>query len=231
MTDILLAYLPHLARGATLTILIALLSFALAITIGALFAAVRLRRPRGLAWALVFAYGVVVKGVPDIVLVLIISVGGQEALNSAAAAAGFDRSPLSAFWAGVLALGLIYGAYLTETFRGAAQGVREGQAEAAKALGLGRWRTLRLVIAPQVLRLSLVPCANTWQLLLHSTALGSLIGLEEIVGVTGDAGQATRRPFLFYGIAMVFFVAVTLLSNRVVVRLARRLGKVRLRAD
>jgi His/Glu/Gln/Arg/opine family amino acid ABC transporter permease subunit len=116
--DSLIRYAPLLAQGALVTIALALLSLALATALGAAGAVGRLGASR-LANGLVLGYTTIVRGVPDLVMLLLVYFGGQRLTNSVLGAVGAEPISVSPFWAGVLALGFIYGAYLTETFRGA----------------------------------------------------------------------------------------------------------------
>ena len=98
----------------------------------------------------------------------------------------------------MLAIGFIYGAYLTETFRGAYLTIPPGQIDAGRALGLHRPALLWTVIAPQLVRFALPGYVNVWQVLVKSTAVVSVIGLQDLVGLANDAGKTTREPFVFF---------------------------------
>ena len=82
----------------------------------------------------------------------------------------------------MLSIGFIYGAYLTETFRGAYLTIPAGQIDAGKALGLHRLAVLWTVAIPQLVRFALPGYANVWQVLVKSTAVVSVIGLQDLVG-------------------------------------------------
>ena len=85
-------------------------------------------------------------------------------------AVGFGAVDLPPFLAGVLSIGFIYGAYLTETFRGAYLAVPRGQLDAGRALGLHPFAVLWTVMLPQLVRFALPGYANVWQVLVKSTA-------------------------------------------------------------
>lgn len=116
--DNLIEYTPLLLRGAVTTLLLALASLGMATLLDGLGAVGKISGGRVMR-AIVFAYPTIVRGVPDLVLILLIYYGGQRRINIAGKAMGVDYIELSKFWAGVAAIGFIYGAYLTETFRGA----------------------------------------------------------------------------------------------------------------
>lgn len=208
----LIEYAPLLGQGTLVTISVALLSLALATGLGALGAAAKLSG--GLfAGAVARVYTTIVRGVPDLVLILLIYFGGQRLVNDIGKALDLEYIEVSKFWAGVVAIGFIYGAYLTETFRGAYLGVPRGQAEAAYALGLGRLQTLWNVTLPQLLRNALPGYGNVWMVLVKSTAVVSVIGLEDLVGLADKAAKSTREPFLFFLAVILVYLVITAVSG------------------
>ena len=148
-------------------------------------------------------------------LILLIYFGGQRLLNGAAGLVGAGHMDISKFWAGVISIGFIYGAYLTETFRGAYMAVPRGQAEAAKALGVKPLVILWKVLLPQIMRVALPGYGNVWMVLIKSTAIISVIGLGDLVGLADKAGKATRQPFLFMAAVMLVYLAITWASIQV----------------
>src|SRR5687767_8338053 len=119
--------MPFILRGLKVTILLSLLSVLLAIVLGLLGAWAKLSRSRR-AQKVAEVYTIVVRGVPDLVLMLILYYGGQHALNLLGEGTGlWQYLELNEFFAGLLSLGFIFGAYMTETFRGAALSIPKGQ--------------------------------------------------------------------------------------------------------
>lgn len=219
--DALLAYAPLLARGALTTVALAVLGLALATLLGALGASGRIGGGRVLR-NVVLVYTTVARGVPDLVMMLLIFFGGQRLANVAAAAIGLQPFDVSPFFAGALSLGFVYGAYLTETFRGAYLSVPKGQSEAAMALGLRGVTLQRLVVMPQLMRMALPGYANVWQVLVKSTALVSVIGLQDLVGLADAAGKTTREPFLFFTAVLGVYLFLTWVSTTLFSRAERR---------
>ncbi len=220
----LLDYAPLLAEGALVTISLALLSLALATLLGVAGAAAKLAR--GIAWGwLAGAYTTIVRGVPDLVLILLVYFAGQRLVNEIGAGLGWGYVEVSAFWAGVLAIGVIYGAYLTETFRGAYAAVPRGQGDAARAIGLSPLQTLLLVTGPQVVRHALPGYGNVWLVLVKSTAVVSVIGLQDLVNVADKAGKAVREPFLFFLVVIGVYLAITAASGWLFARLEVRANR------
>lgn len=144
-----------MGRGVLVTVSVAVFALVLATVLGALGAWAKISRNL-ISGAVAQIYTTIVRGVPDLVLILLIYFGGQRLLNNVGNALGADYIEISKFWAGVISIGFIYGAYLTETFRGAYLTVPRGQAEAAKAVGMKPLATLWTVLLPQILRLSLI---------------------------------------------------------------------------
>lgn len=219
--DDLIAYIPLLMRGVGVTVSLALLSFALATALGALGAAGRLSGG-WLGRAGVTTYTSLVRGVPEIVLILLIYFGGQRAINQIGATFEWDYISLSKFLAGVLAIGFIYGAYLTETFRGAYLTVPRGQVEAARSLGMRPMTILWQVSMPQLIRFALPGYSNVWQVLVKATAVVSIIGLEDLVGLAGDVGKTTRQPFIFYSFVFLVYLGFTFISTQIFAWAERR---------
>ncbi|KPF66835.1 hypothetical protein IP84_15190 [beta proteobacterium AAP99] len=223
--DALLDYLPSLLAGTTITIGLALSSLAIACILGLLGAAAKLSRSRALRWS-ANSYTTVIRGIPDLVLMLLVFFGGQVLVNSLAARLGYDGYiDINPFVAGVLTIGFIFGAYLTETFRGAILAIPSGQAEAALAFGMSRWHTLRRIVLPQMVRLALPAFSNNWLVLVKSTAIVSVIGLTDMMHKTSQAAGATKQPFLFYLAAGAIYLAITSLSGLVFRHLERRFSK------
>lgn len=106
--------------------------------------------------ALVFeGYTTLIRGVPDLVLMLLIFYGLQIALNSVTDALGMAQFDIDPMIAGIITLGFIYGAYFTETFRGAYLAVPKGHIEAATAFGFSGGQTFRRILFPAMMRYAL----------------------------------------------------------------------------
>ncbi|MFQ5565521.1 MAG: ABC transporter permease, partial [Paracoccaceae bacterium] len=155
----------------------------------------------------------IVRGIPDLVLILLIYFGGQRLLTTVIKAFDGGYVEISKYWAGVIAIGFIYGAYLTETFRGAYIAVPKGQAEAARSLGMKPLAILWKVLLPQIVRVALPGYGNVWMVLVKSTAVVSVIGLEDLVGLADKAGKTTRAPFLFFAAVILVYLAITWISG------------------
>lgn len=206
-------YAPSLLHGTLLTLAVALASLAIAAVLGLAAAGARLSRSRVLQGS-ALAYTTLIRGVPDLVLMLLVFFGGQMAVNELAQRLGHDGYlDVDPFVAGVLTIGFVFGAYLGETFRGAFLAVAPGQREAGLACGMGRWQVLRRIELPQMLRHALPGLSNNWLVLVKSTAIVSVIGLDDMMQRATQAAGATREPFVFYAAAGAIYLAVTGLSE------------------
>lgn len=215
-------YGPSLAQGTLLTLAVAAGALAIAAVLGLAFAAARLSRVPALR-ALSLTYTTLVRGVPDLVLMLLVFYGGQLAVNALAQEVGHgDYIDVDPYVAGTLTIGFIFGAYLSESFRGAFLAVPAGQREAGLACGLSRWQVLRRIELPQMLRHALPALSNNWLVLVKSTAIVSVIGLNDMMLRAGNAAGATREPFLFYVTAAAIYLAITSVSELAFRALARR---------
>lgn len=217
----LIEYAPLLLRGAVTTLALALAALLMATLLGGLGAMGKISGGR-IVRSVVFGYTTIVRGVPDLVLILLIYFGGQRLINIAGKSVGLDYVELSKFWAGVVAIGFIYGAYLTETFRGAYMTVPAGQREAAMSMGMRPFQVLRAVTLPQLIRFALPGYANVWQVLIKSTAVVSVIGLEDLVGLANDAGKSVREPFLFFTAVFFAYLFFTWVSQTIFNHAERR---------
>jgi len=219
MIDLMLSgYLPALLRGAEVTISLAILSLGLSVFLGLVGALAKQSHSRLLVW-LATVYTTVIRGVPEFVLMLLIFYGGQIFLNMLFTAMGLQPPDLNAFLTAVLTIGFIFGAYFTETFRGAILAVPRGQMEAALAFGLPQWKAFFRILFPQMLRIALPAAGNNWLVLLKSTAVASLIGLHDVMFIADQAGRVTQTPFTFYLAACIVYLVLTTGSTRLLMRL------------
>lgn len=212
-------YGPFLLDGFRLTVMVGVTSMAVAVLLGLLGAWAKLSHSRSVR-ALAEVYTTVVRGVPELVLILLVYYGAPTLVQDTLAGLGFEvRVNLNPFLAGVLTIGFIYGAFSTEVFRGAYLAVPKGQIEAARACGMSRALVVRRVLLPQMWRYALPGLGNVWMVLLKATALISVIELHELMRAAQVAAQATRLPFTFFFIAALMYLALTIVSMLVQQRL------------
>ena len=211
--DNLYAYGPSLMAGTWITIQVAVLSLVVAVVLGMTAALAKLSKSTYLR-AVATAYTTIIRGVPDLVLMLLIFFGLQVAVNNIAELVGYeDYIDVDPFTSGVATIGFIFGAYMAETFRGAILAVPDGQLECARAFGMTPAQVTRRILLPQMIRYALPSFGNNWLVLLKVTALVSIIGLEDVVRVAGLAAGSTRDSFTFYAAAGVIYLALTTVST------------------
>lgn len=209
----ILLYKQSLLEGFWLTTKLGVLSLLVALILGIAVALCATSQSRILKVG-AFLYTTFIRGVPDIVLIFLFYYGIQEGVNKITSALGMELINLNQFIVGVIVIGLIFGAFMAETFRGALLSVPKGQKEAAQALGLTAPKLYRRIIFPQAMRYALPGLSNNWLVLLKATALVSLINLQDFVFIAKSAGSATREPFtfnLFAAIGFLFFTTVSII--------------------
>ncbi|MAY72643.1 MAG: ABC transporter [Halomonas sp.] len=219
-------YGARLLEGALVTVELAALSLVIAVVLGLITASAKLSGRR-LPHLIATLYTTVVRGVPDLVLMMLLFFGGQMLMNQLSdllhARFGLDIFiDINAFVAGVVTIGVIFGAYMGETFRGAIQAVDEGQLEAASACGMSRALIFRRIRFPLMMRHALPGLSNNWLVLLKTTALVSVIGLSDMVRVATQASKATLEPFTFMLFVGAVYLLLTSLSEQVFMHLSRK---------
>jgi arginine/ornithine transport system permease protein len=214
-------YLAAILGGLGITLGVAALSLAVACVFGLAGAVAKLSKSRAARW-LAEVYTTLIRGLPELVLMLFIFYGGQILLNSLAEAQGWGYIDVPPFAAGVLTIGFIFGAYLTETFRGAILAVPRGQMEAAQAFGMTRSQALRRVLLPQMVRHAIPGFANNWLVMVKATALVSIIGLDDMLHRANMAAAATREPFTFFMLIALIYLAITTVSIALLALLEKR---------
>jgi len=216
------SYYSSILYGAVLTVGVSLAALLVAIILGLAGAGAKLSG-RPILVALATLYTTIIRGIPELVLMLLVFYGGTIGLNNLLEAMGSEATvDINPFFAGVLTIGFIYGAYMTETFRGAILAIPKGQAEAAWAFGMGRTQTFMRITAPQMVRYALPGFTNNWLVLIKATALVSLIGLQEMTYLAKQASAATRSPFAYFLFTAALFLIYTTVSLLVLRRLNAR---------
>ncbi len=210
-------YGPSIFGGAILTIEVAVLSLLLALVLGLLGALAKLSSHTSLK-VIATVYTTIIRGVPDLVLMLLIFFGGQMMMNSFSDWLYEEFNidiffNINEFVAGVVTIGFIFGAYMAETFRGAFQSVDVGQIEAGKAFGMNRRQIFVRIMFPQMMRHALPGLGNNWMVLLKTTALVSVIGLADMVRLASEAAKAVHEPFTFLIPVAGVYLALTAVSE------------------
>ncbi|MND32968.1 Histidine transport system permease protein HisQ [compost metagenome] len=224
MTLDLYGFGPALAAGTLMTIKLALSALAVGLVLGLLGALARTSSIKPLQW-LGGTYSTLVRGVPELLWVLLIYFGTVNLMRALGEWLGYPELELNAFAAGTIALGLCFGSYATEVFRGAILAIPKGHREAGMALGLSDGRILWRVILPQMWRIALPGLGNLFMILMKDTALVSVIGLEEIMRRSQIAVTASKQPFTFFMVAAFIYLGLTVFAMIAMHWLEKRAGR------
>lgn len=217
---------PAIAMGALMTLEVAVTSAVLGVLPGLVATLASFSRMGALRW-LVDVYSNIMRGIPQLVLILLAYYGSTVALTRLAELLGSGGNPVEIppLAAGIFALALIVGGYTYPIFRGAIQAIPKGQIEAAKAFGLTPWQVFSLISWPQLLRYALPGLGNVWISTLKDTSLIAVIGLEELTRTSMLATSDTRRALFFYLTAGGIYLAMTLISGLILARLEKRAAR------
>ncbi len=190
----LYSFLPLLLEGAGITILLSVVSMALAIAIGLLLAVTRFYDPP-LIGGIATAYVEIYRGTPLLIQLFIIYYGLPNI--------GIVLSPLVA---AIIGLGMNYAAYEAEIYRGGIEAVPWGQVEAAASLGMPRSSTFQTIIFPQAFRISLPAVTNDFIALFKDSSIVSVIAMVELTKTYGILAATTLRYFeLGLVVAILYF--------------------------
>ena len=202
---------PALAAGTLVTIQLALSALAFGLVLGLLGALAKTSSHKPLQW-LGGTYSTIVRGIPELLWVLLIYFGTVQGLAALGEFLGVGSLELNPFAAGTIALGLCFGAYATEVFRGAILAIPKGHREAGMALGMSNGRILWKLILPQMWRIALPGLGNLFMILMKDTALVSVIGLEEIMRRSQIAVTSSKQAFTFYMVAAFIYLGLTVIA-------------------
>jgi len=202
-----------LLRATGMTVAVSTAAFLLGSVLGALIAWARIEGNRGLQLA-AEAYTIVLRGIPDLLVIYLLYFGGSAAMTAIGRALGAEGFVgVNAFASGAIAVGVISGAYQGEVFRGAFGAIAKGELEAGRAVGMSRRLLFRRIIVPQTLRFAIPGLGNVWQLALKESALISVVGLTEILRQAQVGAGSTRQPFAFFITAAMLYLALTSVST------------------
>jgi len=220
------AHYGFVMLGVLTTLWVSFASISLATCLGLSGALGRLSS-NSIAQGISGLYISVIRGTPLLIQLLIIFLGLPQ-IGRQVIALGFrqlgELLTLSATQSGILALGLNYGAYMTEVFRAGMQSVGHGQQEAARALGMTPVQMLRRVVMPQAIRVILPNIGNYFISMQKDSALVSIVGIWEI---TFRATRFARKDSKYIEMLLVgaaFYWMVTLVSSWLQSQLERRMA-------
>lgn len=202
--------LPVFGKGLLWTLELTIGAYILALPLGLLIALLRLAPSRPISWA-AGAYIEILRGTPLLVQIFFV----YFVLPSIGIA-------LSAWVAGVVALGVNASAYIAEVCRAGVLSIDRGQTEAARSLGMTSWQTLRFVVLPQALRRMVPPLTNEAVALLKDSSLVSVMGLTELTRAGQELSGRYADPLTVWPAVALFYFAATFPLTRLAVWMERR---------
>jgi len=203
----------ELLLGAWLTLQLALASLGVGLVFGLLGAAASLSSSR-IARGISRGYVELIRGLPEMLVVLVVFFGGSSALQGALELFGYDDYiEVNAFFAGTMALALVFGAFATEVLRGGFLAVPRGQIEAGIACGMSPVQVFFRIRMPQMWRYAIPGLGNLWMVLLKDTSLISVIALDELLRWSKVAAETTNQPFTFYAVAALIYLFFAMVSD------------------
>lgn len=221
------------AKGIGVTVRVTLIGYALASALGLVVALMGLSRSIWINQIARF-YIEIVRGVPMLVLLFWVAFVGAPAL---VALWNMATQPLQALgligpaavrdfsleWRAIIALTIGYSAFIAEIFRAGIQSVEIGQTEAAKALGLGRYRRFRHVVWPQAFRTILPPYSNDFVAMVKDSSLVSVLGVADIAQMGKIYASGSFRFFETYSIVAYIYLILTIGLSLALRALERRM--------
>ncbi|MDB5896332.1 MAG: amino acid transporter permease [Rhodoferax sp.] len=199
-----------LKQGAVTTLYISAVSIVLAFAF-ALVGAIAKLSDNGIAMGIASFYTSLFRGLPLLMQIFILYIGLPQL--------GYIVNPIPA---GIAALSLCYGAYMTEIFRAGIESIPKGQWEAAYALGLRGGKIMRLVILPQALKIIIPPTGNQFIAMLKDSSLVSVVGVWELTYVARTAGQREFKHIEMLITAALIYWAMSIVLELVQARIERR---------
>ena len=205
--------LGFMAQGLWLTISISLISIVISVSVGICIALLALSKRRAVR-SINRVYVEVFRAIPLLVLLIWVYYGLPVILGL----------QFGVFAAGVIAMSLSDSAFEAEIFRAGIQSVERGQREAAQALGLSSWQTMRLVVLPQALRRILPALGNQFVYVLKMSSLISVVGLQELTRRANELTLVEYRPLEIYTALVIEYLLLILVASWMVRKLEQRLG-------
>lgn len=202
----------EIARGLLITVSLALATLPFGLLLGFFLALAKQSHEPSIRTA-ANLYTTIFRGLPELLTLFIVYYGVQILLQRLIALFSDAHFEINSFVAGMVALGFVFASYASEVFQSAFKGIPSGQYEGGFALGLTRIQTMRMVVLPQLIRLALPGLSNLWLILLKDTALVSIIGLSDLLRQSGIAAKVTKEAFLFYGVACLIYLVLSIISS------------------
>ena len=222
-------------KGIGITVFVTLVGYALASALGLGVALLGLSGSRWLSQVARF-YIEIVRGVPILVLLFWIAFVGAPAfvalwnwlslpLQAAGLVEPMQVRDFSLMWRAIIALTIAYSSFIAEIFRAGIQSVDIGQIEAAKALGLSRYRRFRHIVWPQAFRTILPPYGNDFIAMIKDSSLVSVLGVADITQMAKVYASGSFRFFETYSIVAYIYLILTVSLSLALRALEKRMRR------
>lgn len=225
-------YILPLTKATAITLSLALVSLVVGMFFAFIFTILEAVPFKPVAW-LMSLFNLTIRALPELLIVVAIynglplllmalDEGFTIPLISITVKMNIENTQPDPFLCGVFALSLLYAVYASQTLRGAFKAIPSGQKQAAQVLGLSKSRTFFRIIMPQMWRHALPGLSNQWLILLKDTALVSAIAIDDLMMQTKTIVARTNQPFLWYFIAMIVYLVISVFSQKVISRIEKR---------
>lgn len=225
-------YILPLMKATAITLSLALVSLVVGMFFAFIFTILEAVPFKPVAW-LMSLFNLTIRALPELLIVVAIYTGlplllmalddgFTIPLTSITIKMNIENTQPDPFLCGVFALSLLYAVYASQTLRGAFKAISSGQKQAAQVLGLSKSRTFFRIIMPQMWRHALPGLSNQWLILLKDTALVSAIAIDDLMMQTKTIVARTNQPFLWYFIAMIVYLVISIFSQKVISRIEKR---------
>lgn len=213
-----LRYLPDFLIGASISLVIALVAFALGLLIGLVCASVLTYGPRAARWA-VRAYVSFFTNTPQLVQIFFLFFALPEF--------GILLSPVQAVLIGMT---LNAGAYLTEIQRAGFQSLPQAEIDAAETLGFTRAQTVRHVIAPHIIKALYPSLSNQYIIMTLGTSMAAIFGVEELTARALNANAVSFRSIEIFSLTALIYIGLTIVASAILYTFGRLAFRVKARA-
>lgn len=234
LQSILTSYVIPLAQATAITLALAITSLIIGLFFSFIFAVLESVRFKPVA-LLMSIFTLTIRALPELLIVvavynglplllILLNDGFDIPLYFTKLTIQLDISDfnINPFLCGVISLSLLYAVYASQTLRGALKAIPSGQKQAAQALGLNKSRTFFRIIIPQMWRHALPGLSNQWLILLKDTALVSVITVNDLMMQVMGIISRTKQPFVWYLIATLIYLTISILSQKMVKRFEKR---------
>ena len=198
--------------GLIRTLLIAVASYALGLTLALTFALFRMY-----AWKwvtrLIGFYSGLMRALPELILIMLLYYVCGDAVTWILSHLGLGQIELNGSVVAIIVLGLVTSAYAVEILIAAINAVPRGAIEASMSLGFGWWGQFRYIILPLMLPLALPGLSNLWLMVLKGTSLVSVLGVMELALATEQGAGATKAYLTFYLTSACIYVLLSVVSK------------------